>query len=346
MPYGHPSSLAAVAVLLACADPSAPAVDHDLGIAVTGLDEQAYLAEWTDGGNAITYVSQSLPGPTRTYFIRTVVVSTGERRTVTQRSCPIQRQQTSPDGQWVFYVGEHDAGDVPCSVLAVYRVSTTTGDTALIADSAWTFALSPDGALLAYGRYAGPVVLVDLTTGEGRALPAAGCPLTFSPNGASLLLSCRLAHGGFDSVTIATAAVEPLHVVLNESQAVLLVRWDPDGIRLLVGESTGHGYLRFSTWNLTTRQTRVVWTWPYTSGESVTDGYSWSKDGRWIALWTQTGLEGSGATLHVVSADGRGERYRSTLTAAGSAVVFAPDDRRIAFESVYGVIYVKDVPLE
>jgi WD40 repeat protein len=334
--------LAVTALVVACSqEPGAPPPactsrpPLQLGTTVTPLNEVLPSSEllWVLSRNEIWYTSYSVSHPSA---LKAVDLASTAVRVVDGRNTTYHSPTLSPDGQSVYYLASPDptSGDE-----AIYRVAVGGGSPELQVDSVRGFLVSPDGGHLAYGAGIGDdsVFLLDAVT-KARTFVIRGGPngpVAFSPDGLRLLVrQCNGSPCSYLAVTLASGATEPVSL-----GTPILVRWDPDGLRVLSTDSIVVPDRGLYVRNVTTGTTARI---ASMCGFDVPGEWSWalSPDGRRVAHWTQSlsiTPPSPPSSLHLANA--QADDVLEVVNGDGGTVAFAPDGGRIAYVGAYASAY-------
>jgi hypothetical protein len=156
--------------------------------------------------------------------------------------------------------------------------------------------------------------------------------IAFSPDASSLL--CRVSGSAIDVVDLASGRHEELRVGVPSSN-LRLAHWDRDGLRFISLDNETPKLVNATTGAVTLlRETSLG------ADEShMTDTFAWSRDGRFVAMWTRycrpVGFGGEcdkgEMRLHVVDLTTRGSRQVAAIRGLGGTVAFSPDGRRLVY---------------
>jgi Tol biopolymer transport system component len=182
----------------------------------------------------------------------------------------------SADRRTVFVLPEHGYGD--CTLVAALDLDTQRWREAGRICGSYAFgpAVSPDGGQIA----------LDLGCGS---IHGGGEPSRVTPRG------CVDTDG--DRITVMNLDGSARRLVGEPRDADPV--WSPDGRALAVRPTDGPDGDRIAVIDLRTGRRRLL-----TRGTSPT----WSPDGQWLAFTRHPGKRDARVTLHVIRADGTGER--------------------------------------
>jgi WD40-like Beta Propeller Repeat len=182
-----------------------------------------------------------------------------------------------------------------------------TGLRFVVKTTHWAAGISPDGRMVAYAPYSGPIAVIG-TNGRGRRILSriGADSIEWSPDGKSLAYTARRGNRTW-------VVVHPLH-----GRPRILARnaggpkWSPDGRRIAVDSRTGLRLLRPDG-----RGGRRL---------GLRGELSWSPDGRRLAV-------GRGRVVSVVRSDGRvSRRIRLRGLQEIRTLLWAPDGRNLLVE--------------
>jgi hypothetical protein len=191
---------------------------------------------------------------------------------------------TGPTPSFFFQAGQ------PPSILyqgpsdSVFRLSVVSrfGDQAgRNADQGKAVLGFPDGSGAALITAPDSLKVFDVPTRTRRAM-GVGCRgiIAFSPDASSLL--CRVSGSAIDVVDLASGRHEELRVGVSSSN-LRLAHWDRDGLRFISLDNETPKLVNATTGAVTLlRETSLG------ADEShMTDTFAWSRDGRFVAMWTR-----------------------------------------------------------
>jgi Tol biopolymer transport system component len=181
--------------LAGCEDPDLVELDEDLGTEIA-TDLYVYNGDssptdWTQGHIAWSSDSREifyLAGDDVGIDVVAVDVETATTRVLTSNLGETGIFRLSHDGEWLYF---YDMTVDSVSVYARVAVEGGTPEHVMVHAPFAQYALSPDGAFLAFGSLpAGdPVALYDIAQGTTDDLDVVGLPLRYSPDGSELLVT-------------------------------------------------------------------------------------------------------------------------------------------------------------
>jgi Tol biopolymer transport system component len=341
-----------LALLLSSCSTGAPA-DFTGRLISDDLELDNDFLLWTPDDTTIVYGGSVWHYPGSHAEIYAINVQTLSRKLVENIEGTLSDVKMSADGKTLFYTIE--SWDTAENWL--YQRSLETGERELLAEG-FGLAVSADGGHLAYAKLT-PEQLVstyvyNLQTKEEHFL-AEGAPATFSPDGNQLLLvdfSEASKTWVFSVMPVGGGEAQPLPVDLGADEFPMLMRWDAEGIRLVVVRV--EEYQEWYIHNVTTGDSQAVET-------SLPAPLAWSPDGKKIAAWFleclkrqvfSTGCEVLQSTLHVIdtTTGARGVVARLTDHHSIEAIAFSHDGTRVAYSSEGWIerrirrIYVSELP--
>jgi len=362
--YARASGCTTAAVLFAlgCSEVTGNGSDlpetlpEDRGSAITPEDAVGYWSElvWSPDDREIYFIALPPSGP---FTIRAAAVDDGGQRDLDAASRQYQSLQLSPDGTLLYYLASEamDGG-----AYAVHVVDVAGGDPAKLVDSVQSFVLSQDGAYLAFtrtSRYCSGIECDSLrvvTLATGQEVPVtSGEPLTFSPDGASIV-SARANVGTMTDTYYVTRIEDGAthELDIDESEGwVRSVRWDEKGLQALLEALTcaqGGCSEQFLLRDLETGGIRQVW--EYVGRDwGGPELKAWSADGERFAFLTWHCVEAEDLftcavpqyKLHEVAPTEGREAIVAVVNATVGITAFARTRRSIAY-SADSRIYVVD----
>jgi Tol biopolymer transport system component len=347
-------------------NPAPVELDEDLGTEiVTGLVMGSAIYEdgwtvaeivWSSDSREIFFLSGDYIGPLAS-DIAAVDVETATTRVLTSTLGNTGSFQLSHDGEWLYFYDVTVDPDVAVEEDHVYaRVAVEGGTPETVMESApqQRYALSPDGAYLAYGGHGHPVALYDIAQGTTDDLDVNGVPLLYSPDGSELLVFSDYDDLEIVSLDDGTAAHwtslgglnADVHWEGNRLELVSYVDvWDeqdedePDGFQVLVTDRSGN--------------TRAVTEEGALDYDSAGAG-ELSPDGTQVAIWFGYCLDDDEPcrqqyVLHLIDiASGSISTIGATQISMPSPMAFSPDGRHLAYVATSGnhptSVFVKAVP--
>jgi Tol biopolymer transport system component len=245
---------------------------------------------------------------------------------------------SSASGPWRIFLSSNREGD---SELYVVNANGSGARRLTRAPGVDAFAaLSPDGRKIVYhsqdrrlGRPRGAVLINADGTGK-RALPADGCPCSWSPDGRRIVFSSGRDGNGEIYIMNADGSGQR-NLTSSPSSHEFGPAWSPDG-RTIVFVTDRDSNQELYAMNADGSAQRNLTRHPLRDGE-YGHGIRWSPDGRRIAFASNRdrnrGADGKVSDeLYVMNADGSGQR-RLTVSAEDETLLsWSPDSRRLAFQ--------------
>lgn len=249
------------------AEPTLPPIETDLPSPIG----TAYIADewvWHAGSSVLYYINPTSPYPTSRLSALDFRTNESQELAKPVYCCP----RLSVDGSVLFYRGE-TLGERP---VTIYRLATESGSGERVANSyESTYAISPDGTLLAWKDHDSSVSVRNFTTGNVQTFLSDGEPISISPDHSRMAL--YLGAGSIEVLSLPTGTIT--RYTFDPETSIAGTRWSPVGPTFLL--LSAKGILRFTPTN---GPPHTIWA---TTNMGPHNGYipqaaSWSPDGRRI----------------------------------------------------------------
>jgi len=379
--------------LAGCEYPQPEELPEDIGAMVVdgmvypGTGDPQWMAAqfiWSPDGSEIYYLSSGeiidLPD---TWMIE-VDIAVVDPQNATSRilatTGPVTGAlQLSPDGAWLHHytqtwdpAAEEPFGEHPEQSFIYARLPVEGGPAETLIERApypgevsVAYALSPDGAVLAFHRGSEtPITLYDIEQGIETELDVDGSPVLFSPDGSELLFIEGDAFIEGNALSIASLDDATVTPFISDIPDTAGVHWEGDQLELVSireVEVEEKWYNEFRVWVTDRRGNERAVTGERDLRHEACGGAALSPDGSQVAASFYDCLAPSGfwggcdltqSVLYLIDIEsGEVSRIGATQNAGFGIMAFSPDGSRLAYGAGFpadagnaGDLYVLELP--